>query len=537
MNKVDLINEVFLLENEIGIVLPFSEDEDAFLGEISLDASPKEALHFKVEISRTYPLSDSEISVRFYLNPNIGVAHVNLDGSVCIHTPQHHDFEVRLKNEIKFLKKWRDKYYLKQDSNERYDYLNTQYSDASCFLFTDVAHQFHSGEFGEFKFSVFSDHSIHEKNITAHQAYILEIGRHKCNWADRVHRIQASGGFYVFIEDEPVKSPYRIVTDWVELEPYLPDDFLKILYNYKNRPLKLHKLMILIGYFIPGTNENKECHWQAISVVNNEIPVYGRKIGPKQYESSCYDYPINWNKTLNSGYERFFGRGCLSPKFTDKKILIIGVGAVGSGLATILVRSGVRHLGISDYDAIEPGNVCRSEYFLTESQLPKTIALAQHLQAISPFVDVHIKNRISKKDYGEFGSGTKAMLEEYDLVMDCSSDNEISYFIDRLQVSSEVVNISISNEAREMVLVTGRNITEAKKVIFDSLKETDPQLIYEGTGCWSPTFKASYFDIQSHLNLVVQNMNHQMETLGKMRTTVIKREIVGNNITLSTIDY
>jgi molybdopterin/thiamine biosynthesis adenylyltransferase len=536
MSKVDLINEVFSLADGISIVVPFNEAEDVFLGEISLDASPKKALHFKVEIPRTYPLSDAEISVRFYLSPNIGVAHINLDGSVCIHTPQHHNFEVRLKDEIKFLKGWRDKYYLKQDSNERYDYLITQYSDASCFLFTDVDHQFQKGEFGEFKFSFFSDHSK-MMNTLALQAYVLEIGGHKCSWAESVHRLQAGGGFYVFIGDEPVKSPYRIVTDWIELESYLPNEFLKVLYDYKNRALKPHKLMILIGYFIPGASGKKESHWQAISVVNNEIPVYGRKIGPKEYESSCYDYPINWSKTLNSGYERFFGRGCLSPKFTNKKILIIGVGAVGSGLATILARSGIRHLDISDYDTIESGNVCRSEYFLIENQLPKTVALAQHLHAISPFIDVHIKNRISKKDYGEFGSGTKTMLEDYDLIMDCSSDNEISYFIDRLQVSSEVINISISNEAREMVLVTGRNITEAKKVIFDSFKETDPQLIYEGTGCWSPTFKASYFDIQSHLNLLVQNMNHQMDVLGKIRTTVIKREIVGNNITLGTIDY
>ena len=536
IGNLDIVNEEFSSDDEIELLTPFVNNENVIFGEIKLAGLLKEDLNFDVEIPKSYPFSDSDISVRFCVKGEPEAAHINLDNSICIHTPRHQDFRARLKFEISSLKEWRDKYYIRQEKDERYEYLITSYADNSCFLFTNVSGDFKKCEFGEFKYSIFSDHCIKSKGIVAEQAFILQIGGHKCDWSQIVHSQRSSTGFFVFIENEPIKRPFRIVTDWSELEPFLNEKFLKMLYDYKSRNLKPHLITLLIGYNI-GDGNYKEIHWQLVSLMSNEIPLYGRKIGPKQYESSCYEQEINWTKCVNAEYSRFFGRGRLSQKLTSKKVLIIGIGAVGSRLAAILVRSGARFIDVCDGDIVEPGNICRSDYYLIENQLPKTVALKRHLEAISPFVDVAIKDKLSKRTDGDKGIKTKDLLESYDLVIDCTSDNELSYLIDQLDLECTTANISISNEAKELVLITGSKLTNQKKTIFSQLGPSEPELIYEGTGCWSPTFKAAGYDIDSMLNLLVQNINHQIESTDTIRTLVVKREIIENKVMLRTIDY
>ena len=529
----DIANTVFSSCSDIELVVPFSEDGDKFQGKVLLLAKPRESLELMVHIPKSYPLSDSEVSVRFFVEEHVEAAHINLDQSICIHTPSHHDFQKRLENEIKMLLAWRDRYYIRHTKDVRYDYLSINYSYRSCFLFTDINHQFEKGDFGEFTYTLYGDHKIKD-GIAADQAYILSIGKHQCTWSTAIHQQKALKGYHVFIEDEPISRPFRVVTNWDELTTYLPAEFLNALYQNKKAGHGPHQIAILIGYRIPDSDE---IHWQLITVRNNEIPIYGEKIAPKTYVPACSNLPINWSKTVNASYNRFFGRGKLTNQIADKKILIIGIGAIGSGLANILTRGGVRHLDFCDYDIVEPGNICRSEYYIIDSQLPKIVALRRHLESMSPFVDINIHPRFSKRRDGEEYDQTRQKLNGYDIIIDCSSDNELSFFLDGLSLDSTIMNISISNAAEEMVLVTGRNITTQKHTIFQKLSTDETELIYEGTGCWSPTFKAAYYDIQSQLNLMVQNINHQYESVGHPRTIMIKREIENYKLNLTTIDY
>ena len=52
----------------------------------------------------------------------------------------------------------------------------------------------------------------------------------------------------------------------------------------------------------------------------------------------------------------------MNEQLTNSKILIIGIGAIGSIVAKTLVRSGCTKVDFIDYDIKEPENVCRSEY-------------------------------------------------------------------------------------------------------------------------------------------------------------------------------
>lgn len=74
-----------------------------------------------------------------------------------------------------------------------------------------------------------------------------------------------------------------------------------------------------------------------------------------------------------------------------KHVLIIGLGALGSGSAEVLARSGIGKLTIVDRDYIEWSNLQRQQLYTEEDarqQLPKAIAAKQHLSAINSEIDI-----------------------------------------------------------------------------------------------------------------------------------------------------
>ena len=69
-------------------------------------------------------------------------------------------------------------------------------------------------------------------------------------------------------------------------------------------------------------------------------------------------------------------------------IHIIGVGAMGSRIAELLVRLGIRQLHIWDMDIVEDKNITNQLYFHKQIGLLKTEALEEILKEINPQVDV-----------------------------------------------------------------------------------------------------------------------------------------------------
>ncbi len=72
----------------------------------------------------------------------------------------------------------------------------------------------------------------------------------------------------------------------------------------------------------------------------------------------------------------------------DATVGIAGVGGLGSAIAVALVRTGVGHLIVADFDIIEPSNLNRQQYFVDQIGLPKVYALRDNLARINPHVRV-----------------------------------------------------------------------------------------------------------------------------------------------------
>ncbi|MBR5353297.1 MAG: tRNA threonylcarbamoyladenosine dehydratase [Bacteroidales bacterium] len=108
------------------------------------------------------------------------------------------------------------------------------------------------------------------------------------------------------------------------------------------------------------------------------------------------------------------------------RVILFGVGGVGSWCAEGLVRSGVGHLTLVDGDVVVPSNINRQLMATTATVgRVKVDALKEHLLEVNPAADIDARRELFSHDTVE-GFG----LENYDYVVDA---------IDSLQHKLELI--------------------------------------------------------------------------------------------------
>ena len=97
-----------------------------------------------------------------------------------------------------------------------------------------------------------------------------------------------------------------------------------------------------------------------------------------------------------NNFESFHDRheGLLDPTVLEtRRVLVFGAGSVGSVLVEHLVRSGVVHVQIFDFDHVSPSNICRTTYMNKDIGRSKVDALREHLLEIRPGLDIEAVNQ------------------------------------------------------------------------------------------------------------------------------------------------
>ena len=104
-------------------------------------------------------------------------------------------------------------------------------------------------------------------------------------------------------------------------------------------------------------------------------------------------------------------------RLQNVKIGIGGAGGLGSNAATHLVRAGIEHLVIADFDTVSEGNLNRQFFFRDQIGKFKTEALAENLWRINP--DLHLELhqvRVTKENIHRLFDGCDLFLEAFDSV-------------------------------------------------------------------------------------------------------------------------
>ena len=101
-------------------------------------------------------------------------------------------------------------------------------------------------------------------------------------------------------------------------------------------------------------------------------------------------------------------------RIAQKRVIIFGVGGVGSWCAESLIRSGIRHLTIVDSDCVSITNINRQLMATTQTiGQPKVDVLRERLLSINPSAEITALQQIFTAETAD-----SFHLEEYDYIID-----------------------------------------------------------------------------------------------------------------------
>lgn len=447
--------------------------------------------------------------------------HIMHAGTLCMHTRDCVTWDERICEDLSALWEWIERYYIGGETDDHYDDLvveDTKIKGRKIhFYYSQLDRIPQVGEYGVVAYTRLPGRSSNTTDTYLIQGLAGDDGTMSFGeWSDMYQNMAHAQGVYVMLNGSPSEYDKFAVESYDALEELCTEQQLAYLYE------KLYKSTIELspvfwGYQTPSG----KLRW-LISYPDKSQPfVKGKKEiheGKKRWKPSFVSVMMNNISSEECSYEQFYGRGRFPTTITDKKILLMGVGAIGSIVATTLVRGGARDISLCDFDMKHPGNVCRSEYLFTTGQTKKIDEMKQMLEWISPFVkvttieDLHIAFKLPPNITRE---QVKTLLDMYDIVFDCSIDGEMMWSIDQIDTKAQVVNLSISNEAKELVCAFSPNISEfVTRIYTDVITETSGEM-YNPEGCWSPTFKASYNDVQVMvqyaMRYIVKMLSGEME--------------------------
>lgn len=330
------------------------------------------------------------------------------------------------------------------------------------------------------------------------------------------------------------------------IDPEDPEYDETLLLEEAQREYEIKQWQYGFDTFVLGVLSGERLFWYCCSTNNASkkacVTTYDCVISHPHISEDCAcTMDIECAQQVTS--EMYFGRGRFAQEWSGLKIGIVGLGAVGSMVAESLARSGVSAVGLWDDDIVEPGNICRSSFTINNLGDSKIESVKRKILSINPFIklsDINISgyyytnnrddvNALLKYKGSFYGSINYNSQEEavkilngYDLIIDCTASNEMLHFLSYAVPDKKLLSLCITNHAQNLLCMSSRdgNIFEQRKLYLSKIEQDTKNFYVEGTGCYSPTFLATYSDIASLVNLAVRKLNEEMSYGELMHSTI-----------------
>jgi molybdopterin/thiamine biosynthesis adenylyltransferase len=172
----------------------------------------------------------------------------------------------------------------------------------------------------------------------------------------------------------------------------------------------------------PLNIDSNKCRYTVIADASSATLFYSY-----QKENRWYVFPYR-SVDLTSDFEERLPE--TYSVLRDKRVGIVGCGALGSKIAASLARSGIRAFVLVDDDIFKPGNLIRHDLDVGSLGAHKTEALAARLIAITPGVSVSARRVLLG---GQESSGsTASVLDELStchILIDATADPQAFNFV------------------------------------------------------------------------------------------------------------
>ena len=120
-----------------------------------------------------------------------------------------------------------------------------------------------------------------------------------------------------------------------------------------------------------------------------------------------------WNKAL----EKRHGKE-LHTVFSSATVAVCGLGGLGSNIAIALARAGIGRLILIDFDRVDLTNLHRQQYKAEQIGMYKTVALAENLKEIAPYISLEIHTERITED------NAVTLLQDADIICEAFDNAE-----------------------------------------------------------------------------------------------------------------
>ena len=310
----------------------------------------------------------------------------------------------------------------------------------------------------------------------------------------------------------PILEPYQSPASWGELRQAFKEQSIDL--DGLLRPLVMgshEPTIFLIGFPIPEKvgGPNLRMHWLALHLPdrssarqpgfrNNE---QGRWLAYKQ--SAIFDgAALQWLGSENWHQNEISVRGRLGETATQRPTLIIGAGAVGSVLAEMLARAGIRDLTIIDPDFLEAGNLVRHTLPVSDVGQSKAAGVAERL------TDATLHAQISGIDaaFPPDDAENEERVRSTSIVIDTTGDDDAIAAMSRFywNESKTFISVSLGLYARRLFFFAANGTSFPRDEFTQRLQpwlhleagEYDlDEMPRDGPGCWHPRHPARIDDV------------------------------------------
>ncbi|OGR89700.1 MAG: hypothetical protein A2992_06260 [Elusimicrobia bacterium RIFCSPLOWO2_01_FULL_59_12] len=223
-----------------------------------------------------------------------------------------------------------------------------------------------------------------------------------------------------------------------------------------------------------------------------------RAVPLKSYESAPADKVSMLNRTSHT-----------ADALGDHRVLIFGVGAIGSSIAVLLAKCGVGQLDLADRDTLRPGNCVRHECGLVFVGANKAVATKGCIALHAPYC------RVSEAESTWDPARLRKAVAQANVIIDATANPNFSSLLNEVCLSTRTPIIFVASHREAAVgrirvvrpgqgdachvCYEGQNGFVETRGMYPTIP-IGPEREFIEAGCGSPTTLASALDLEAIAN-------------------------------------
>ena len=323
---------------------------------------------------------------------------------------------------------------------------------------------------------------------------------------------------WFFAGDSVVSAPHKALQFLSELDAPGKRNFLnavQFVWGRKNRGK-----YCLVAFELPNVygGQFENIVWKPFELTfpTTNIFIRPKKGGFRPLKQMPERFPIasayinslqelKFGSSTSSSRESLFSRSALKPVLSNKKIVLLGVGAIGAQIYSQLMKHHFSELTVIDSETYELGNHVRHPLpikYIGCSKAESIIKEFPPLLKTSKVVGLH-------KDVLYHPSPFLDSLKHVDIIIDCTGNRALQKLLySSIELEGKVLASFYINPGPDFgflcikTIGTNLSLQDIEKIGAKILPDTvyseiykDPsseRLVWDEPGCYHPTFEASY---------------------------------------------